>query len=237
MNKITFIGDVHGKTGPYVSKLRQLPEGSKSLQLGDMGLGFKGVGLPPPGSVSPSLDHKFIRGNHDSPEKCRTHPNYAGEYGYWPEEELFFLGGAWSIDWKWRVEGISWWRDEELSIEELYKAHQLYIETKPRIVATHEAPSVAAQTMLSGMIIPSTEANATNVEKGEEYHYYKAKLGCVNTRTSQALQQMFEIHQPEMWFFGHYHVTKQFQIGRTKFQCLAELATFELQEATVAAKS
>lgn len=220
-----YIGDCHGKTSQLVWALKHNPKlkGKQCFQLGDMGLGFKGVDLPAPENLL------FIRGNHDDPAQCKAHSCYAGEYGYIPEEDLFFLGGAWSIDAQWRTEGISWWRDEEQSIEELNKAQQLYLETKPRIVATHEAPTVAALTMLNSLMIPrSTDDSATSVVKGEEYGYYKAKLGCVNTRTSQALQQMFEAHKPEHWVFGHYHVERDFEVEGCQFHCLPELLAKEL---------
>lgn len=226
------IGDVHGKISQYRSIIRQLPMGAKSLQLGDMGIGFKGVHLFPKGSMCNGV-HRFLRGNHDDPARCRRHPLYKGDWGYDPDEHLFYLGGAWSIDKDWRVEGESWWRDEELDYRALDEAYQLYVKVKPRIVATHEAPSRAAWSMLAAAtgnvahhdFCPTDQSVAV---KGDEYAYYKAKLGCVNTRTSQALQRMFEEHQPEYWLFGHYHMTRDFTIGRTKFTCLNELDVREI---------
>jgi hypothetical protein len=49
-----------------------------------------------PGVVLPELppEHKFLRGNHDDPKLCGKHPNYLGEYGYLPDDELFFVSGA-----------------------------------------------------------------------------------------------------------------------------------------------
>lgn len=241
-----FIGDCHGKIKQYRTLIRAMPEGAKSLQLGDMGVGFKGVHLMPVGSLLRG-EHKFIRGNHDSPKACRGHKLYAGDFGYMPDEQLFFLGGAWSIDQNWRVEGVSWWRDEELSYAELDQAYQLYVKVRPRIVATHEAPSKAAWSMLSkisgggwvtdevtGLILPGSERDPSPTDqsvrvKGDEYEYYKQKLGCVNTRTSQALQRMFEEWQPEFWLHGHYHLTRDYEIGPTHFTCLNELDTREIE--------
>lgn len=226
-----YIGDVHGHIKSYRNIIRALPPDAKSLQLGDMGLGFKGVNLYPGGSMLKG-QHRFIRGNHDDPARCRKHKLYLGDWGYWPEERLFYLGGAWSIDAAWRTPHVSWWPDEELPHEELQKAMELYVSSKPLIVATHEAPSKAAMTMLSGlMVAPSHEPCPTDqgvALKAEDYRYYKEKLGCVNTRTSQVLQQMLEAHQPKYWLFGHYHVTRCFQLGDTEFQCLGELATREI---------
>lgn len=232
-----FIGDVHGKTNELTHRLLG-PEfyNKRAFQLGDMGIGFRGVKL----REFPRKYFLWIRGNHDRPDWCREHPNYAGDFGYLEEEKLFFLGGAWSIDKEWRVPGESWWEDEELSYKELDEAYQLYVRVKPRIVATHEAPSKAAWSMLSvfgefrksegGVYIPHAPCptDQSVAVKGDEYEYYKAKLGCVNTRTSQALQRMFEEHQPEYWMYGHYHLTRTFKIGGTEFTCLNELDTKEI---------
>jgi hypothetical protein len=45
----------------------------------------------------------------------------------------------------------------------------------------------------------------------------------INTRTGQALQAMFDAHQPDEWYFGHWHHTMQYKYGRTMFQCIGEL--------------
>lgn len=217
-----FIGDVHGKTAQLL-KLIEKTDGPV-FQLGDMGLGFPGVVLPPQTNL------QFIRGNHDDPAACQAHPNYAGEFGYLSEHDLFFLGGAWSIDYGWRqawnlarkMEGDPrrvYWDNEELSQEQLDEAIKLYIKSKPRIVATHEAPTDAAKYLLN-----YPHAGAFRSEKAE----------CANTRTSQALQKMLDAHQPEHWVFGHYHRDLEFTLvkdnvpQKTRFNCLNELSIKEI---------
>src|SRR5271166_1226560 len=224
-----FIGDCHGKTTELEWMLKHNPKINKKFcfQVGDMGLGFKGVNL---NKQNPNK-FLFIRGNHDDPAKCNAHPNYAGDYGYMDDHELFFLGGAWSIDKAWRTPMVSWWPDEELSASALNQALQIYAAIKPRIVATHEAPSGAAYSMISSLNCIKRDASIQNpamVPKGEDYDYYKAKLGCVDTRTSQYLQQMFDIHKPQHWVFGHYHLDRDFVIDGTKFHCVNELSTKEI---------
>ena len=209
-----FVGDVHGIIGPFLNILERRVRNGPCLQVGDMGLGFGGVSLP---ELKPQ--HRFIRGNHDDPAACKAHPSYAGEFGYWEEHRLFFLGGAWSIDLAWRKAWNAmhspkkvWWEDEELSPEQLEAAYQLYIKVKPELVGTHEAPTEAAKYVLR---------DGFRQEKAE----------CANTRTSQALQRMFEAHQPRHWVFGHYHRTIDFRLGSvdgqsvisTRFHCLTEL--------------
>jgi hypothetical protein len=216
---ITIIGDVHGKTHIYQKRLRQHYQGRRTIQIGDMGIGFKDVGLH-----EMEQNHKWFRGNHDNPEKCRQHPNYLGDYGYLPEDRLFWLAGAWSIDRAARITGISWWPDEELSIKELGEALNLYEQVKPEFVISHEAPQEAAKYLIGTQArIPGSDAN-----------YFFAKFGCVETRTSTALQAMLDIHQPKEWVFGHYHVNMRFQIAkegemlRTKFTCVGELGEYTL---------
>jgi len=205
---IIIIGDVHGKTGTYQKIIRRMPDGQRSIQIGDMGLGFPDAGL----HKMPD-EHKWFRGNHDDPEKCRANYNYLGDYGFLEADNLFYLAGAFSIDREWRIEGRSWWRDEELSYEDLNRALDLYKEKKPRYVISHEAPSDAGRTLLYGLT---------------KDPYFLAKNECCNSRTAQALEAMFEAHQPKEWVFGHYHVDKTFEMRGTKFTCVAELSKYEL---------
>ena len=204
---ITIVGDVHGRTKTYQKWLyHNLDPESRSIQIGDMGLGFAGVGLPAPGQPPLSENHKFFRGNHDSPEKCRAHKNYLGDYGYLEQDSLFWVAGAWSIDRAYRIEGVSWWPDEELSYAELEKAIDLYVEKKPRFVLSHEAPAKAANVLLANLMGP----------------YFLAEGECANSRTAQALEAMLILHQPEKWVFGHYHVDKKFHVPGfdTEFICV-----------------
>jgi hypothetical protein len=201
---IRFIGDIHGHT----DSLRFLTKGKlgEFIALGDIGFGF--------GDDIPVLDNvKYIRGNHDDPAAARRHPNYLGDYGMYGD--IFFISGAFSIDYQWRQVRMAagckpiWWPDEELSQDGLDKAVEMYSDLKPRIVATHEAPSNVATALLSELLF--------RPEKAE----------CIATRTSQALQRMLNHHQPEHWYFGHYHIDWQKDLGGTRFHCLNELSISE----------
>jgi hypothetical protein len=46
--------------------------------------------------------------------------------------------------------------------------------------------------------------------------------------TGWALQELYNIHQPKLWIFGHWHRSKTIQHGKTKFMCLDELETYQL---------
>jgi predicted phosphodiesterase len=203
------IGDPHGRIDEYLKLLASLPLGSRSIALGDLYLGRPSVVLPelPP-------EHKFLRGNHDDPKLCREHPNYLGDYGYLPDDDLFFVSGAQTASW--RVLGHSkyWYRDEELSESNLDKAIAIYKATRPKLVISHTAPSEAAKEILKDL-------NGS---------YFLNKHGDLESRTSKALQEMFEAHQPSVWCFGHFHVNREFLIGETKFRCLAEMNEFKASQ-------
>jgi hypothetical protein len=200
----TFIGDCHGKIVELLKVIGQHDKSDCVLQLGDMGLGFHGVNLP-----TMNRSFGFIRGNHDNPSQCQQHPNYAGEFGMW--NGIFVVGGAYSIDWEWRVPGRSWWPDEELSDSQMEQAIQAYDKAKPIIVASHECPkSIGEQLLKDGGFRPE-------------------KWGSTESRTARLLENMFSVHKPKHWLFGHYHRDWSREILGTKFDCLNELSAKEIQ--------
>ena len=113
-----------------------------------------------------------------------------------------FVGGAVSIDKAYRIAGYSWWPEEELSITELNGLVDVYIETKPRAMVTHDCPREV------GELILRTEQNSSD------------KL---QSRTCQAFQAMWSAHSPELWVFGHWHISFDHMLRGTRFVCLNEL--------------
>lgn len=209
--KTRIIGDIHGKFNDYSTST--LLDCDRSIQVGDFGIGFAGdywhdkvaeFQIDNPG-------HRFIRGNHDNPTKCKTMPGYINDGII--ENDVMFIGGAWSIDQAWRTEGVDWWADEELSIMELNRLIDVYDAVRPRVMITHDAPTDVTYQMF--------------VQSGLAIGGHNAKK--INTRTGQALQTMFDIHQPDSWYFGHWHVTMQSLFGRTMFHCLGELDYVDIE--------
>jgi len=190
---LTFIGDCHGCFKSYLYILSCLPKDAISFQLGDMGIGF-GEELIIPNEYA---QHKFIRGNHDNPELCELHPNYLGDYGFLKDYNLFFLSGGYSIDKNYRTPYVSWWPDEELSYSQGTKALDLYRETKPEIIISHECPSILKPYVL------------TNAWKKE-----------IISSTESLLQTMLEQHQPKYWICAHHHKFTKIIIDNTTFVCL-----------------
>jgi Icc-related predicted phosphoesterase len=177
-------------------------EVERSIQVGDFGVGFGGDYWHNQANELLQGNHRFIRGNHDDPARCKSMNNYIADGTV--EDDMMFVGGAWSIDYAWRTEGITWWPDEELSIEEFNRVIDIFNVVRPNIMVTHDAPMIAAQTMFinSGLAM-----------------FHKP---LIPTRTGQALQAMYEIHQPKLWLYGHWHTTIETKIGDTTFICVGE---------------
>jgi hypothetical protein len=43
------------------------------------------------------------------------------------------------------------------------------------------------------------------------------------------LEELFNIHKPELWVFGHYHVSRTVEEQGTRFVCLNELETLDVE--------
>lgn len=197
------IGDVHGKFRQYERLIRD-HEGT--IQVGDMGVGFirwphGEPSINPPHAKMVASNATFIRGNHDNPGACRHHSQWIKDGTV--KDDVMFIGGAYSIDHAFRVKDYSWWEDEQLSGKELSDVIDVYLVAKPRVMITHDAPVSAVRRI------------------HHSHHAFD------DTRTQQALQAMFELHQPDLWVHGHHHVSFEQKLEGTRFVCLAEL---ELKE-------
>jgi len=191
-----FIGDIHGDIGSYAKMVRGADE---SVQIGDFGIGFLNRTLYQQiDDVQRSGKHRFIRGNHDDPTLCKERPGYIPDGTFDSERSILYIGGAWSIDYRWRTPGLDWWPDEELSVAELARMHELAVYHKPRIMITHDCPTSIAWEFF-------IEVRGKNQYK---------------TRTAEAFEGMFIQHKPELWIFGHWHESVDRVIDGTRFVCL-----------------
>lgn len=207
------IGDIHGKFRSYLKLLEGI---DSSIQVGDFGIGRFGLTEEncqlfneTVSAFHSETNRRFIRGNHDDPEMCKTVSGYVHD-GTVINDNMF-VGGAFSIDWVWRTEGIDWWRDEEIPMNRWNEIISIYEITKPRVMFTHDCPESVAKALII------------------DRDYGIAGKSHLKTITGQALQAMFEIHQPEEWYFGHWHVTISDVIEGTKFTCLNELDCVDVE--------
>jgi hypothetical protein len=202
--KRLLIGDIHGKWREY-ARILEVYQPDSSVQVGDFGVGFRGTNQAAVDQVHYAMDNfgtgdnRYIRGNHDNPEICRADPRCIPDATFEKETGTFFLGGAWSIDHAWRTEGVDWWADEELSMDELYAAIDVYEKAKPDIVISHECPED-----IVGYMMP----------------WYRREFP---SRTRDALGSMWSLHKPKLWVFGHWHSSVTATFDGCQFTCLNEL--------------
>lgn len=197
------IGDVHSKYGPYKKLIKDNPG---TIQVGDLGLGFRKwphgeFSTNPPYDEMVKADARFIRGNHDNPFVCRNNTQCIKDGTV--IDDVMFIGGAYSIDWMYRVEDFNWWKDEELSQQELELLIEVYQTSKPKMMVTHDCP--------------------TSI-----YHEMHSRVFDQRGRTPGAFEAMLNKHPPEVWVFGHHHVSFDKVVDGTRFVCLAELEMKEI---------
>ena len=201
MTKTRIVGDIHGNVHAYKAILENWK--GPSVQVGDFGVGFAGPSWH--NSVNDyhtaNPQHRFIRGNHDNPDKCKNDMvSYINDGVV--EGGVMYVGGAWSIDRQWRTEGLDWWEDEELSYQNLSDMMVLYNKIRPRVMITHDCPTSVAYALFI----------SKGISMGKQF----------KTRTAEAFEQMFAAHRPEHWLFGHWHHTVNQNIYGTEFQCIGE---------------
>jgi predicted phosphodiesterase len=143
--------------------------------------------------------HKVLFGNHDDPHYLRA-SHSLGDFGVY--QDFFFIRGADSIDKHHRVAYKTWWPEEELNWKQWNDCIKLYEETKPRIIISHDCPESL---------------------KIEKFGYHTQSF------TNRGLQECFERHQPDFWFFGHYHQSIIKTIENTTFICLDELEVYKFE--------
>ncbi len=204
-----FVGDVHGKFNRYKTILANSPH--RTIQVGDMGVGFKNMhgenSANPPFDMMVAGGHRFIRGNHDNPAACRAHRQCIRDGTV--EDNMMFIGGAVSIDRAYRIEGSSWWPDEELSNDELTRLSAIFDVANPEVMVTHDCPEAIAVMIVGRM--PDLRGGQMKMDPR------------FASRTRQAFEAMRHFRHPRLWLFGHWHVPFDEMVDGTRFICLPEL--------------
>lgn len=198
---IRLCGDVHGKLAAYINLIKNC---KYSIQLGDMGFNYE-----PLSAISPEF-HRILAGNHDNytienDRFIKQTDHFLGDFGIYVIKNypsFFFVRGGESIDRSMRMIDYNWWHDEELSYAKCLQCLSAYEKSKPEYVLSHECPTSIMKYLCEGDLPPS-------------------KTACL-------LQNMFEMHQPKYWFFGHHHKSFNTTVEKTQFRCLKELETFDI---------
>jgi predicted phosphodiesterase len=220
--KIRIIGDVHGcinncarlpEKPSYIKICQDLSDVDYSIQLGDMGFDYSEL----PKFLCPS-QHMFFSGNHDNFDQYYKCKHALGDFGYMmlqssyeESADFFFVRGSYSIDKKYRLDleknlGVkSWWEEEELTDDKMKQCFNNYQMIKPKVVLSHDCPSIVSSMIGNPDILTAFGLNPNFV-----------------ARTQSFLQKLFNIHQPKLWLFGHYHKNWEVELKGTHFMCVGE---------------
>jgi hypothetical protein len=190
MGKIRIISDIHGDYLSYIGLIND-PSISASIQLGDLGLQY----LEFLEQIDPNLN-KIIMGNHDKWDDVDKYPQmlkYCGEC-HLGSFSFFYIAGAYSIDKAYRIPGVSWFKEEEMTHIQGIECIKLFEIVRPDIVCSHDCPNVAFNIM--------TQNSGSN-----------------GSITRDIMDACLERHKPLYWYFGHHHPRKitRFKIDKTEF--------------------
>lgn len=221
---VVLIGDVHGHFSEELyslfSTVTNLPiKSGNVIVLGDVGLGFSIEGtdyfdvcMETCESLGELGWHVYlIRGNHDNP-KCWDGPNR--DYVTFLKDNTvieinglryFVTGGGTSIDRCRRVEDRSWWRDESLVVPSLQVLHSV---GPIHGILSHVGPAPGD---LPSNPVPYYMA----MDRGLEVDLELERI---------QLERLVSL-RPEVWYFGHYHVTRTFPYKGIECHALGELST------------
>lgn len=214
LGKVAIIGDWHGNTEWALRVLKQLAEAGITLiiHVGDFGIFHRFGGEKYLRKIERLLAKNkqtliVIPGNHEDWELLEkfnnpsgigtglnTHSNYphillATAGARWTIGEVSFvgLGGANSIDFTYRTEWIDWWRNESISLGDIYNTIEGgYAD----VMISHDCPAQVPIIADAG-------------KHGENWTFEQLEYA---EKSRVALRQAVDAIKPSILFHGHYHV-------------------------------
>lgn len=196
MGVLTVVGDVHGRIKDFNILAKKK---GHLVQIGDMGFNYSDLQL--------GENQYFFPGNHDN--FGASHPRCLGNFKklhgtlFLENKNIFWVGGAFSIDKNFRIMGRDYFPQEDMPWEEADEALSLYKDLKPEIVLSHDVGTDIARHFFT---YP---------------RWFRAMQNCL-------MDEMFKHHQPKIWVFGHHHKSVRCSLHDTLFVCLNELEAFDI---------
>lgn len=219
-DKVVLLGDVHGEFGKIRWHLKNISD-AYIIQVGDFGVGFykENYYKTELTSLNERLEnancHLYaIRGNHDNPDwfKETNNPFELKNITLLQDyaelnllgKSILLVGGAVSIDRKFREEGKSYWHDETFKLK---LEHEFpYKDRQYDVVVTHTRPGVCGA--FKGF---------NNIKSWcDEDPDLKNDL----IEESQLLDYLYEHTKPKHWVYGHFHESNIISHENTNFRCL-----------------
>lgn len=184
----------------YSRYLDLIKKAEFSVQLGDMGFDYGKL------EVVDSSYHRFVPGNHENYPNLPPHA-FQSDWGQvsMGTVDFVYIRGAYSVDKMYRIEGRNWFAQEEMSWDSGCQLVEAIAMLQPKYILSHDCPTVC-------------------LEAGVTTNEWKVRP----SHTSQILQAVWEVHQPDHWIFGHHHHDWIERLGKTRFICLNSLSSLDL---------
>ena len=208
-NKLYVVGDIHGKFSKF-SNLIYGKSNATYILAGDVGLGFHTDDIYENWFLKWNEELKenniilyFMRGNHDDPSYWNEDKiNYSNirlvkdyETLNINNKNILCVGGAISIDRKYRKEGYTYWKDEKFTLDE----SKLNSLNNIDIVISHTSPSFSYP-------------RDNNTEFLRSFYQVDANLKNELTTERLELDVMYNIlksnNKITEWYYGHFHDSK-----------------------------
>lgn len=202
--KIAVAGDWHGNTAHAVAMIQIAKDAGceKILHVGDFGYHFAPHFLNKMKRALGDTELWFIDGNHENFYKLYTYPiNEDGRRelrpnifhlprGFrwkWNDTTFLAMGGAVSVDKKWRTPFAEWWPQEEITIKDAFKIYEAE-DVHADVMVCHDVPA--------DFDIPGIEGNPMG---------FPEDVLVEANRHRKLLQAITDEVKPNQIFCGHYH--------------------------------
>lgn len=220
-DNIVLVGDIHGEYGTFRYDINRLHQDAYIIQVGDFGVGFykEEYYKEELFHVNKVLNDKnchlyVVRGNHDLPSAFQITNNpfdysnitFLADYSELEllGKSILLVGGAVSVDRRFRVEGRTWWSDEEFNLK---LEHEFpYKDRQYDLVVTHTRPGVCGA--------------FKGFDKIEYWCNQDYDLKNDLIEESQKLDYFYERTKPKNWIYGHFHSSNLIPYNGTDFRCL-----------------
>lgn len=213
-------GDLHGEGMRLANLIDKLDENDTLIVLGDFGFIWDNS-LELERTMLDALEKAlpytiaFVDGNHENfpmIQELETIEEWnGGRIGRISKNIIHLLrgevynlngkkvgvcGGADSIDISWRTQGISWWPEERIGVQDVQNFLEKTKNTKLDLVLTHDCPA---------FLVPLVKIYSNINEVSEP------------SVSQQRLQEIYNETTFAKWYFGHWHMDRQLT---EQFECL-----------------
>ena len=224
-DKNIYLGDIHGNL-TVIDNYLILNEinNCNIIQVGDFGLGFasKEFEWEQLDVINERLkkDNNFlyaIRGNHDNKKCFYDYYDFSNIYFIKDYEVInlkgdnhLFIGGAISIDRKYRTEGKTYWNDEVFILDEERLGNIFDID----IVVTHTAPDFCDPRNYNNNF-PYVVLQFTDRDKDllKDLNEERANM-------TKAYEKIIENNNIKWWIYGHFHKNNIEEIDGVNFRVI-----------------